>query len=477
VSDWIAACDAYLGESLPALRAFGGLTPGEPVSFERLEHAGFSERERLAQQIPRVLAGEVDTEQALLFARRFGSAVDVLSGLEGPQARVLRIALIRRTQQVLEDAPPRALRVRAVADFFTSQAALLHHRDTSTGAPTLDDKVAELQWHPAGPGVDHARLSGPTQAGPVHINCLTVAAGVRLRTLDCRGMGTLTELAARHRATAGVSGGFFLYSEPDISPPSQRGDPVGLLVDRGVLVNPPVFRRGALVQGDDLSARLAIVGMVGARIGTETVTDVNTPAALAPLFNRAWGAKSPALDRPSAAIVGCEVVQTGHGSLPIPLAGFVFMGHRPLRLGPIDIRLADTPQAAIAGGPLLHQLDLAAEDFSRNAPPITFSSDETFDQNLLPRMVVGQRPDGGLVFAAIDGRHFHRAPGMTLEGAWNLLQCLGCTRGLNLDGGSSKRMVVGGRSVDMSTTEIVTQVGAMGAIRPVHTAVLIGVAL
>jgi hypothetical protein len=215
--------------------------------------------------------------------------------------------------------------------------------------------------------------------------------------------------------------------------------------------------------------------MVGARIGTETVTAVNTPDAKAPLFNRAWGAESPALDQPCAAVVGCEVVQTGHGSLPIPLAGFVFAGHRPLPLGPVDIALPNRPHAAIAGGPLLHQLDLAAEDFSHNAPPITFSSDETFDQNLLPRMVVGQRPDGTLVFAAIDGRHFHRAPGMTLKGAWSLLQQLDCTRGLNLDGGSSKRMVVGGRSVDMSTTEIVTRAGAMGAIRPVRTAVLIGV--
>ena len=249
---------------------------------------------------------------------------------------------------------------------------------------------------------------------------------------------------------------------------------MGLLMDRGVLANPPYFFRGALIQDRDRATRIARIGMVGAHIAGQAVTSMNDPSQLPAVFNRAWGRRSPDIDLPSAALVGCEVVATGRGALPIPLAGAVFVSKQPLTPGPVEVRLPSPLRAAIAGGPLLETLDLRAEHFADSAPPITFSSDETFDQNLLPRMVVGQQPSGALLFAAIDGRHFHRAPGMTLRGSWSLLRALGCVRGLNLDGGSSKRMVVGGRTVDLATTEIVTGSDDTGPVRPVHTAILIG---
>ena len=472
--DWIAACDAFTGEPLPCLKAFGGVSPGASLPFADLERATLVDRDALVLDIPQVLSREVDLEQAQLFGRRFGAAVEILSQLPGNPARALRVGVITRTRQVLESPGPRALRVRAVADFYTSQAALLHHRAVSDGAPTVREHVEALSWSPVGGGIQHAQIHGPTRDGPVHINLLCLAGSTPLRTLDCRGQGSLTELAATHGALAAVSGGFFLYSEPDIEAPSRRGDPVGLLVDRGVLRNPPYFRRAALIQDPDRSCRLARVGMVGARIGGQRVAAMNDPTQLPAVFNRAWGMRSPEVDRPSAALVGCEVVATGRGSLPIPLAGAVFVGERPLKTGSVEISLPQMPHAAIAGGPLLHDMNLEAEHFADSAPPITFSSDETFDQNLLPRMVVGQRSSGALLFAAIDGRHFHRAPGMTLRGAWSLLHVLGCVRGLNLDGGSSKRMVVGGRTVDLATTEIVTGTDDSGPVRPVRTAILIG---
>ena len=89
-----------------------------------------------------------------------------------------------------------------------------------------------------------------------------------------------------------------------------------------------------------------------------------------------------------------------------------------------------------------------AEDFQKSAPPVTFSQDETFDQNLLPRMAAGIDSQGTLFFAAIDGRNFHRAPGMTLEQTARWMQALGCITAMNLDGGSSKRMVVQNQVVD-----------------------------
>ena len=119
-------------------------------------------------------------------------------------------------------------------------------------------------------------------------------------------------------------------------------------------------------------------------------------------------------------------------------------------------------------------IDRDEEDFAKTAPPVTFSQDETFDQNLLPRMAAGLDEAGALYFAAIDGRNFHRAPGMTLEQTAHWMKALGCTTAMNLDGGSSKRMVIDGRVVDLSTTEVVGNTAGATSIRPVHSAVLIG---
>lgn len=155
----------------------------------------------------------------------------------------------------------------------------------------------------------------------------------------------------------------------------------------------------------------------------------------------------------------------------------------------------------MAGGPILYcadgilpALDLASEDFCGSAPPVTFSQDETFDNNLLPRMGAGLTVDGDLVMVAIDGRNLDQALGLTLRGTADLLKSMGCVRAMNLDGGSSKRMYIRGKGVVcLSTTEIKASVskksesttaatvapadssdtgGCVEKQRPVHSAIL-----
>jgi len=139
--------------------------------------------------------------------------------------------------------------------------------------------------------------------------------------------------------------------------------------------------------------------------------------------------------------------------------------------------LDESVTTGLSGGPRLlggsDILELEAEGFTGSAPPITFSQDETFDQNLLPRLGVGLRPDGSVIVAAIDGRNVDRAVGMTLRQTGALLAALGCTEALNLDGGSSKRMVVDGEVVDLPSTEVVAGATGVARVRPVHTGVLV----
>ena len=351
------------------------------------------------------------------------------------------------------------MRVRACTDFFYSQGALLHHARPEAPEPWQLPR----SWAAVADGVSHARVSGQTRLGPVHLNLLRVRDR-ELACLDARRANGLADAVRLCGGIAGVSGGYFLYSEPDIEPPSARSDPVGLLVSEGLVLNLPVFRRAALVDGHIRVVDMSEVGIAH-----------NDPSQLGQgpvAFNRAFGRSCPDHEGESAAIVGMEIVARGRGALEIPLAGCVVCG-------PLPEEIDFDGKEAISGGPmLLHGgqpvLDLAAEDFAGSAPPVTFSQDETFDQNLLPRLAVGEDEEG-LVFLAVDGRDFERAPGFTLGMTAHFLQELGCHTAMNLDGGSSKRMVVQGQVVDLPSTEIRTGSfpGDETMVRPVHTAIVV----
>jgi exopolysaccharide biosynthesis protein len=62
---------------------------------------------------------------------------------------------------------------------------------------------------------------------------------------------------------------------------------------------------------------------------------------------------------------------------------------------------------------------------------------------------------------------------MTLKQTAEWMKALGCHRAMNLDGGSSKRMVVNQKVVDLSSTEVVGAKVGKESIRPVHSAILI----
>ena len=307
-------------------------------------------------------------------------------------------------------------------------------------------------------GLGHATLSGVTRHGPLFVNLLHVdPARIRLVATRCGQAGepgaSLVDVAQEHGALAATSGGFFLYSEPDIKPPAARYQPVGLLVSEGKLVSAPTLARGALWVREE-----------------ETGIDVLGPPSGA--INRSRAEIGP--DVPSNAVVDDRVVAAGR-KLSVPLRGMVVPRDPPLPPG-APWCWALGVENAMAGGPVLLRggepvLDLRGEDFWGTAPPRTFSQDETGDTNLLPRMGVGRRPDGTLIFAACDGRDLKRALGWTLSGVGCLLARLGCTDALNLDGGSSKRMVVEGRTVDLASTEVLGGDGpVLKSVRPVQTA-------
>lgn len=486
---------------------------GDPThGFTELEERAVSLTVSLPSKIVDCASAEVDRPQAEMFARRWSAVAKFIQsvGSKLGEARVLLIGLTHRLEEVLLAPPPRVLRIRAITDFYYSQAGILHYaheaRKDRTPVRPLAALYDRMRWQKINRGVFHGTLAGLTARGPVNVNLLKVERGKALVTVrDCRNAGNGKDFEAFARAEgalAAVSGGFFLYSEADIEEPAARFDPVGLLVHEGKVLNPPTFFRSALVIDRLTHSFVMRLGLKGVAIRlsdgkTIRVSAVNNkgrtrhePVA----FTRAAGDASP--DHPGSCLTFVRNTLVGvhnEGHIAIPVNGFVLtLPDRPeweafsdvLRPGQrVEFRLPKVHgvaniQEAVAGGPMLVEndrvsVDLRREDFTGGAPPVTFSTDETFDQSLLPRLAVGTTPDHHLIFAAVDGRNFERAMGLTLRRTARLMRLLGCSNALNFDGGASKRMVVSGKTVDLPSTEVVADSKDPAGVRPVHTAILI----
>ena len=448
------------------------------VPFPALEAALDTDCAALARTIATELAAEVDAHQATMFAERFRSVDRLLEGEGSAESRILRVGLTERLRQILaEGGPTRALRVRGVIDYVYSQAAL--HWHTASGRPTPD--LATWAENPSfiqiRPGVHLARLQGDTAFGPQRVSVLRVAPGIAtLQVLDAwRAWGPEQDIAARVQSTGAIaafSGGFFLYSEPDLCADCRRHDPVGLVASAGAVATPSTFRRAALVQDvtGALHIRVLDLGDHEVQIGGSSW---RRPAAW---VNRAHGSRGSGI-----ALVAERVVSVGP-DVAVPLNGVVLTacdGGLP-DASPGDAVAWRLPgvRAAISGGPVLVSdgvcaFDLAAEDFRGTAPPRTFVDDETGDRNLLPRLAAGITADGALVVAAVDGRNAEHALGLGLHSLGELMAALGAERAMNLDGGSSKRLIVDGEIVDLPSIGVQGRGVAVEEVRPLHTAVLL----
>lgn len=503
---WLGILDAFddgAEEPAPGDGTFGGLEAAQTAPLEALP-----------AEITAALSGEVDGDQAAMFSRRFHAVSTLLARQAAtlPEARLLRSGLAARAAGILAEPAPRALRIRSLADFYYSAAAVLHHRERLTAQGqtprNLRALVEAAPWRKVSQGLFHRRITGDGPHGPVHINALRFdRARFSFRTRDLLTAGTahapFGEVTRDAGAVAGISGGFFLYSEHDIEPPCARYDPVGMLISGGEVIWPPFFRRGAFLQDTRGHCHIRDVGLAGTTIRgpadllvaavNPRIRRVETPTA----FTRVWGPEvlHPG---PSLTLYGRKVTALSEGGIhPVPLNGAVIcLPDRPEWRGliarfpvgtEVTYRLPDhggkAPiQEAIAAGPVLvrdgHRvLDLEAEDFIPGVPPATFSGDETFDRNLLPRLAAGRTSAHEVIFAAVDGRNFGQALGLTLRDTAKVMVALGCMDAVNLDGGSSKRMALQGEVLDLPTTEVVgdeaAEVEGEPLVRPVHTGIFV----
>lgn len=263
------------------------------------------------------------------------------------------------------------------------------------------------------------------------------------------GMETASVIATRNDAIAGVNGGYFAGS----------GSPLGMVVIDGELVSAPLPRRsvfGISRSGEPLIRTFEFQGRVRTPGNSWLwVSAVNRPphAGGVAVYTGRYGPLTPTLGL-AAVIRDGRVVAFASGRIMIPEDGYVLTVNRAdahllkdhLRVGePATVTFALAPGleliSALGGGPRL----------VKDGQPFIPFGWEWFTQYLFsrraPRTAVGIRPNGKLIFVTVDGRS-RRNTGMTLTELANLMVRLGAWEAMNLDGGGSATMVVGGRIVN-----------------------------
>jgi len=106
--------------------------------------------------------------------------------------------------------------------------------------------------------------------------------------------------------------------------------------------------------------------------------------------------------------------------------------------------------SAIGGGPVLLKDGRMCFDYAKSADGHWITNHELLQSDIFgdgvraPRTAVGHTADGRIIIMVCDGRGAGGSEGLTLDALARLMRGVGCTDALNLDGGGSSMMLVGG---------------------------------
>ena len=288
-----------------------------------------------------------------------------------------------------------------------------------------------------------------------------------------KGTTPLIPMAQLWQATAAINAGFFNRNNQL---------PLGGIRRDGRWFSGPILNRGAIAWNDSGQFK---IGRLSLQETLATSTGVSLPvlylnsAYVKPGISRytpEWGSTyTPLTDNEILVYVQNNQVTgqlpgglAGQAPFPIPtdgylltlradsilLAGYLEVGTQ-VQIGQstVPADFASYPQI-LAAGPLLLQnqkivLDAKAEQFS-----------DAFSQQMAIRSCIGTTAAGTLIIAAIHSRVGGRGPSLT-ETA-QLMQQMGAIDALNLDGGSSTGLYLGGQLLDRSPSTAARVHNALG---------------
>lgn len=274
------------------------------------------------------------------------------------------------------------------------------------------------------------------------------------------GTTPLMQMAPLWQAAAAINAGFFNRNNQL---------PLGAIRRDGRWFSGPILNRGAIAWNDlgqfklgHLTLQKTLLTSTGQRLPIILLNSGYVQAGLA-RYTSEWGQTyTPLTDNEVIFFVQNNQITNqisagtaGQQSLPIPTDGYLLT----LRTtNPADVSLDVGTQVSIeestvpgdfqnyphilGAGPLLLQnrqivLDAKAERFS-----------DAFNQQSAVRSSVATTASGSLIFAAIHNRIGGLGP--NLQETAQLMQLLGAVDALNLDGGSSTGLYLGGQLLDRS---------------------------
>ena len=305
-------------------------------------------------------------------------------------------------------------------------------------------------------------------AGPFRTAVIVVDPRTGFRLVPASGDGQrmqrqrTSDLVRRTGAAAAINGGFF----------SSTGDPLGCLMIEGEILSEPDPQRTCAGFGDDgtvLFDRIrmdaaVISGTMSARIdGVNRLRRADELIVYTPRFDLFTRTNQFGTEAIIAGGVVTEVRDL-RGNNPIPRDGVVVSGHgrarqwilqnlqpgMPVTIATAIVSGSGDPRWAqvrsmIGGGPRLLAAGqfVGGENFSR-----------AFGDRRHPRSAIGLLPDGRVVLVTVDGRQPYQSIGMTLMEFAMELRRIGAVDAMNLDGGGSTTLVVGGQVVNLPADEM-----------------------
>lgn len=319
----------------------------------------------------------------------------------------------------------------------------------------ISHKYAGWKINEVEKGVKHVRMIRYYNGKPVRINVielstdvngdLEVVPAIASETLSSRSK--ISNIAQRENAIAAINGGYF---KP------QTGVPLGTLMINKKIYTGPIYDRvamGIFDKGYGM-ARVQLKASLNTNIGEIKIDNINQPRMLSTntiVYTPDWGKTAPPCPQygKAIAVTNGKLTAESYGALNIPEDGYVIVAPEKV-LSPIlkarkfELNLKMNPEwegvnHIISGGPYLVKdneiyVDMTAEKLSaiggRN-----------------PRTAIGYTKDNHLVMLTADGRE-GASIGLTLNELANLMKEFGCINAMNLDGGGSTVMYVGGSVVN-----------------------------
>ena len=331
-----------------------------------------------------------------------------------------------------------------VADRLTAAAAALTEGVTvQDGIPTFRTETAKVLWNFL---EQH--------------NCLQVIGGNKPETVAIP-LGNRPGYMSEHFPDAAlkVNASFFIMDRFDCATVYDHvGTPFGLRVKDGVVAQPPLYGREALLvhQSGEVSIRNLDISDLTLEINGQHLI----PGKNADLYTRPHHTHAPAGKQQTLVIVGNRVVAVGEGKLPVPASGFVLCPRERCRVSPGDpVQYLGLEQISfgiqvgnsiIRDGEKTEHFRSSFYDIGRGEPvpypPSLYPMD--FDRARAARIALGADSAGKPMLLWAEGAaKFGYVPGVgscgaSLKEMAQLCADVGMVHAINLDGGGSAQILL-----------------------------------